>query len=101
MSSTPFRIAVGVIALHVLDDNFIHPEPGTSATGHLVSGLVPLAVLGLAFWAHPRLRGAGQGAVALLLGILGIAAGIEAMYYAREIGPSGDDFTGLAAVPAG
>jgi dienelactone hydrolase len=101
MSSTPFRVAVGVIALHVLDDNFVHPEPGTSAAGHLVSGLVPLALLGLAFWAYPRLRGAGRGATALLLGILGITAGVEAIYYARELGPSGDDYTGLLAVPAG
>jgi hypothetical protein len=35
-------LAVGtlvVIAVHVLDDNFVQPEPGTSAAGHLVSGL--------------------------------------------------------------
>jgi hypothetical protein len=43
--------------VHVLDDNFVQPQPGTSAGDHVVSGLVRLAVLGLAMWAYPRLRG--------------------------------------------
>jgi uncharacterized protein len=43
-----FLVAVGVIALHVVDDSFLQPQPGTSAADHLVSGLAPLAVLGLA-----------------------------------------------------
>ena len=70
-----FRIAVVVIALHVVDDNYLQPQPGTSAGDHLVSGLVPLAVLGLVAWGYPRLSGALRGAMALLLGVLGIAAG--------------------------
>jgi hypothetical protein len=40
------RLALGAIALHVVDDNFLQPEPGTSASDHLVSGLVPLVLLG-------------------------------------------------------
>jgi DNA mismatch repair protein MutL len=40
-----FLLGVIVIALHVLDDSFLQPSPGTSAGDHLVSGLVPLAVL--------------------------------------------------------
>ena len=43
-----FRIAIALIALHVLDDNFLQPQPGTAAADHLVSGLVPLCLLGLA-----------------------------------------------------
>ena len=50
------RGALAVVALHVADDNFLQPQPGTSAADHLVSGLVPLAVLALAAWAYPRLR---------------------------------------------
>jgi hypothetical protein len=96
-----FLLGIALIALHLLDDNFIQPEPGTSAGDHLVSGLVPLGVLGLAAWAYPRLRGAWQGAMALGFGLLGIAAGSEGFHYAREIGPSGDDFTGLLCLPAG
>src|SRR3954464_13413191 len=94
-----FTLGMAVIAVHVLDDNFAQPQPGTSAGDHLVSGLVPLAVLGLAVWAYPALRGGRRGAIALICGVLGIAAGVEALYYTREIGPSGDDFTGLVAIP--
>ena len=96
-----FRLGIALIALHVLDDNFIQPEPGTSAGDHLVSGLVPLGLLGLAAWAYPRIRGAWQGAMALAFGLLGIAAGSEGFHYAREVGASGDDFTGLLCLPAG
>jgi uncharacterized protein len=96
-----FLLGLAVLALHVLDDNFIQPAAGTSAAGHLVSGLVPLALIGLAAWTYPRLRGAWQGALSLTFGVLGIAAGIEAFYYTREVGPSGDDFTGMLAIPAG
>ena len=96
-----FRLGIALIALHVLDDNFIQPEPGTSAGDHLVSGLLPLGLLGLAAWAFPRIRGAWQGAMALAFGLLGIAAGSEGFHYAREVGASGDDFTGLLCLPAG
>jgi hypothetical protein len=96
-----FRVAIAVLALHVLDDNFVQPQPGTAAGDHLASGLVPLAVLALAAWAYPRLRGAWRGVLAISLGVLGIAGGIEAFYYTREVGPSGDDFTGLLCLPAG
>jgi hypothetical protein len=83
-----------------LDDNFLQPEPGTSVGSHLVSGLVPLALLGLAAWAYPRLRGTRRGALALALGVLGIAAGGEGFHYARTVGASGDDYTGLLCIPA-
>jgi uncharacterized protein len=96
-----FLIGIGLIAIHVVDDNYVQPQPGMSPGDHVVSGLVPLALLGLAAWAYPRLRGGQRGALALACGALGIAAGVEALYYTREVGPSGDDFTGLLAVPAG
>jgi uncharacterized protein len=95
------RIAIAVIALHVLDDNFVQPQPGTTATDHLASGLVPLAGLALAAWALPRLRGGRRGALELVLGVFGIVVGIEAVHYTSTVGPSGDDFTGLLAIPAG
>jgi uncharacterized protein len=96
-----FRLAIAVIALHVVDDNYVQPQPGTSAADHLISGLVPLAVLGLAAWAYPRPRGAWRGAMALLFGVFGITAGIEAVHYTMKVGASGDDFTGLIALLAG
>jgi uncharacterized protein len=94
---TIFRIAIGVIALHVADDNFIHPEPGTSIGQHLISGLVPLTLLGLAAWAYPRMRGGYQGLLAIALGILGVVGGIEALHYMG----TDDDLTGYLSVPAG
>jgi alpha/beta superfamily hydrolase len=96
-----FLIGIALIALHVIDDNYLQPQPGMSPDDHLVSGLVPLALLGLAAWAYPRLRGGRRGSLALISGVLGIAGGIEGFYYTRELGPSGDDFTGLLSLAAG
>jgi fermentation-respiration switch protein FrsA (DUF1100 family) len=91
-----------VIAVHVLDDNFLQPQPGTSAEDHLVSGLLPTAVLLGAAWAYPHLRAGLRASLALTLGILGIVIGVgEAGYYSLEVRPSGDDYTGLLAIPAG
>jgi fermentation-respiration switch protein FrsA (DUF1100 family) len=86
----------------VLDDNFFQPEPGTSAGDHLVSGLVPLAVLvGLA-WLYPRVRAGARASIALSLGIFGIAVGAsEAVYYTIKVGASRDDYTGFLALAAG
>jgi uncharacterized protein len=96
-----FVLGVATIALHVLDDSFLQPPPGTSAGDHLVSGLVPLAVLALAAWIYPRLSGGRRGAMALVVGTFGIVAGIEAVHYTTKVGASGDDYTGLLAIPAG
>src|SRR3954467_2140649 len=96
-----YWIGLALIALHVVDDNYLQPQPGMSPGDHVVSGLVPLALIGLAAWAYPRLRGGWRGALALIVGALSIAAGSEGFYYAREVGASGDDFTGLLCLPAG
>ena len=96
-----FRLGIAAIALHVLDDNFVQPQPGTWAGDHLVSGLVTLAALALAAWAFPRLRGGRRGALALVCGAFGIVAGIEAVRYTIGVGASGDDYTGLLSIPAG
>ena len=34
------RLALGIAALHVVDDNFLQPQPGTSAADHLAGGVV-------------------------------------------------------------
>jgi uncharacterized protein len=94
-------LAAGLIALHVVDDSFAQPQPGTSATDHLVSGLVPLAALALAAGAYPRMRAGRRAIVALILGVFGLGTASEAWYYTREVGASGDDYTGLLAIPAG
>jgi uncharacterized protein len=97
---TLFRAATAALALYVADDRFVHPQPGTSAGDHLVSGLVPLAVLALAFWAFPRLKAGAQGLLAVALGLFAAAGAVEGVYYTQKLGPAGDDFTSLLAAPA-
>jgi len=93
---------IGLIALHVLDDNFLQPEPGTSAGDHVVSGLVPLVALIALAWFYPRIRAGARASFLLAVGMLGIAIGAgEAVYYALKVGASGDDFTGFLALAAG
>jgi uncharacterized protein len=96
-----FRIALAVIALRVLDVNFIQPAAGTSPADHLVSGLVPLALLGLAAWGYERLPGFWRGMSAIGLGLAGVTVGVDAVHYTRALGLSSDDVTGLLAIPAG
>lgn len=97
-----FLLGAGLIALRVADDNYLQPQPGTSASDHLASGLVPLGLLVLAAWGYPRLRAGLRGLVGVVTGILGVAFGVlEAGYYTIAVGPSGDDYTGLLSIPAG
>src|SRR3982751_1044077 len=95
-----FLLAVGLLALHVVDDRFVQPQPGTSAADHLVSGLAPLALLGLAAWSYPRVRGGARATIALLLVLPAILGGAEAIYYGTTTGLSGDDYTGLLSLVA-
>ncbi len=101
MSARIFLVAVAVIALHVIDDSFLQPQPGTSAGDHLASGLVPLAALALAAFMYGRGRPGTRGTIALLLGPLGLIAGGEAIHYMLATGLSGDDYSGLLAAVAG
>ena len=97
-----FLLGAALVALHVIDDRFLQPAAGTSAADHLVSGLVPIALLAAAAWGHARARAGWRGVLALAVGMFGAGIGaIEAGYYSTAIGPSGDDFTGLLAIPAG
>jgi fermentation-respiration switch protein FrsA (DUF1100 family) len=53
-------------------------------------------------WAYPRLRAGLRGTLAVFVGLFVVVMGVgEAGYYTRENGPSGDDYTGLLAIPAG
>ena len=96
------RIALGIAALHAADDNFFQPEAGTSAGDHLVGGLLQVGLF-LAFaWGYPRMRPGLRGTLAVFVGLFVVSMGVgEAGYYTREDGPSGDDYTGLLAIPAG
>ncbi|HXV32516.1 MAG TPA: CocE/NonD family hydrolase [Gaiellaceae bacterium] len=95
------RLALGLVALHVADDNFFQPAAGTSPGDHLVSGLVPIAILALVAWLYPRLRAGFRAATAMTFGAIAIAVGAPAAYYLAKGIPSGDAFTGLLALAAG
>ena len=95
------RLAIGVVALHVADDNFLQPNPGTSAADHVLGGLIPLALLATAGVFYGRLRAGARATVALVAAFFGILAGTEAVHYSLAAGPSGDDFTGLLSILAG
>ncbi len=96
------QTALAVVALHVVDDNFLQPQPGTSAGDHLVSGLVPLAALIAIAAGYPGLRAGVRATLALVVGLFAVVAGAgEAGYYALKVGPSGDDYTGLLMLLAG
>ncbi len=96
------RLAIGIATLHVLDDNFLQPQPGTSAADHLAGGLVQAGLFILFAWAYPRLRPGSRGTLAIFAGLFIVVIGVgEAGYYTRENGTSGDDYTGLLAIPAG
>jgi pimeloyl-ACP methyl ester carboxylesterase len=96
-----FIAAVGAVGLHVVDDNYLQPEPGTSAGEHLASGLVPLAVLGLVSLLYPRLRPGARAYVSMTLGVLAVMVGVPGVHHLTEGVAAGDDFTGLLAVVAG
>jgi uncharacterized protein len=99
--SGSFLLAIGALALHIVDDNFLQPAPGTSPRDHLVSGLVPIAVLGTVAAIYPRLRAGARATTAMTLGAIAITVGIPGMYYLLDGSPSGDHFTGLLAIVAG
>jgi uncharacterized protein len=93
--------ATSVIALHVLDDNFLQPNPGMTAGDHLEGGAILFALLACAAAAYGRVRPGARATIALMLGFVGLLVGTEAVYYTVKVGPSGDDFTGLLSIPAG
>jgi alpha/beta superfamily hydrolase len=74
--ATTARVALIAVALAVVNDAFIHREPGTSMTDHLASGLLPAgAVVGVAV-VFPRLRPGARAVAALVCGSLAIVAGV-------------------------
>jgi uncharacterized protein len=94
--------SMAVVALHVVDDSFLHPEPGTSALDHLAGGLISVALLGAAAYAYMRGRAGVKATIALVVGILALVIGAtSALHETITVGPSGDDFTGLLVLPAG
>jgi hypothetical protein len=61
---------MGLVGLHVVDDSFVHPEPGTTALDHLPGGLIFLGAVGAAAVGFRRSRAGLRAAIALAVGLL-------------------------------
>jgi len=97
-----FRAAIAVIAVALLNDAFVHPEPGTSAGDHLASGLVPLAIAGVVALAYPRLRPGLRAVAGLVCGVLALTAGVvDGFRHVAIDRLAGDDLTAMLAGVAG
>ena len=95
-------IALGAVSLHIADDNYLQPEPGTSPLDHLVSGLVPIGILAAVAALYLRVRAGFRAALALTFGALGIAFGIPSVYWLSQGEASGDHYTtGPLTIAAG
>ena len=95
-------LALGAIGLHIADDNYLQPEPGTSPLEHLASGLVPIGLLAAVAVLYPRVRAGVRGWLALTFGALGIAFGVPSAYWLSQGEASGDHYTtGPLAILAG
>lgn len=68
--------ALLLIALYVVDDGIVHREPGTTAADHLVSVLVPLALLAATAAVYARARAGVRGSLAIVWGVLALTAGV-------------------------
>jgi uncharacterized protein len=94
-------LALAAVALHILDDNYLQPRPGTSAGDHLTSGLVPLAILFGVATAYSYLPAALRAATAVTFGGLGLAIGFPGAYYMLDGSVSGAQYTSLLAIAGG
>ena len=95
-----FLAAVGLVAIPILDDNFVQTEPGTSAGDHLASGLVPLAVLAAVAAVYSRLPAGLRAATSIWLGAIAFAVGVPGAYFIRDGTAQGDHYTALLAFVA-
>ena len=97
-----FTVASASSASTSSTTTFSSPSPARPQHDHLASGLVPLGLLALAAAAYPRLRAGARATIALVLGILALVVGAASGgYETLTVGASGDDYTGLLALPAG
>jgi uncharacterized protein len=100
--SRVFRAAIAVVALAIVDDAFVHPETGTAAGDHVLSGLFPLAIAALLALVYPRLRGGARGFAAAACGVLALTAGVaDGFRHVVVDRLAGDDITVMLGGLAG
>jgi fermentation-respiration switch protein FrsA (DUF1100 family) len=96
-----FAVASAAIALNTITDAFLAPERGTSWRDHLVSGVVPLAVVVGSTVVYGRLRPGARAAAAAALGLLALEGAALALADAQRGTIAAADWTGLLLAPAG
>jgi uncharacterized protein len=96
-----YLLALGLAAVPIVDDNFVHTEPGTAAGDHLLSGLVPLGVLAAAALVYPRLPAGLRAWLSMTLGAIVFVIGVPGVYYLADGSAAFDHYTALLAFPAG
>jgi hypothetical protein len=94
-------VASALVVIHIVDDEFLQPQPGTSAGDHLSAGLVPIGFALFAVFAYQFLRPGLRSGISLSFGILALVAGGIALGGARADGVSGSEWTGLVLLPVG
>lgn len=94
-------LAMAVLALHILVDAFLAPEPGTAWSDHILPATIPLGMIACAVVVYPRLRAGLRAVIALTFGLWMLAGAGVAIVDARNVGLRGDDWTGLLLLPAG
>ncbi len=97
-----FAACALLIAVHLLDDAFVHPEWGSSAAGNVLTGLAGVAiVLGAAF-VYSRLSTGLRGGLAFAAGMYALVTGLAIhVPHAVSRGFSGSDYTAVAMIIAG
>ena len=99
--TTIFTAAIAVALLHVLDDAFVHREPGVGPGQHLLAVVVSLILSVGAVYAFPYLRPAARSAVAVFFAAL---ATVDGAMHAKHIAAeslAAADVTGVLALAAG
>jgi hypothetical protein len=99
--SLVFLTSVALLALHVLDDGFFQPEPGTSAGDNVLYVSVFVGVLVAAAVVYPRVRPGARAAIAAITGVACLAYAAMALAEAFGQGLAGHDYTALLLLPAG
>jgi uncharacterized protein len=96
-----FAAAIAVAVLHVLDNAFLHREPGVGPGQHLLAVVVSLALALGAVYAFPYLHPAARSGLAVFFGALAIVDGsMHAKHIAAE-SVATSDVTGVLALAAG
>jgi len=68
-------VAFTLLAVHVVDESFVQPRAGTSASDHLASALIPVAILVIAATIAGQSRAGVAATIAVVFGSLGVIAG--------------------------